>query len=445
MAQISILKFKEINDENRIDAEFYKEIFIENEKIISKHTWSYLNDLATKITDGSHITPNYKEDGIPFLMVRNIGKLTINFDDVKFIDSETDKLLKGCKPKEGDILLTKVGTLGRVAIVPKDKNFNIFVSLAILKEINKINKHYLAVFLLTKNSYLQFIRYAKGISQPDLHLEDIRKIKVPIPSEKFQEEIEKMAILSQKNIIEAERLYNEAEKLLISEFGLEISRLKSELTYVKKFKEIDTEKRFDAEFYQPKFNKLIELIKNKDSCFIKDILLFNNRGVQPNYAENGDVKVVTSQHIGEKFIDYENFDTTIEKDYLRNSKAQIKEFDILIYTTGANIGRANCFLEKEKALASNHVNILRVKELKPAYVALFLNSILGQLQVKKYMRGTAQAELYPEDIANFRVWKAPNSLQTEISNKMITAQKLRKESKKLLEEAIRKVEEFILK
>ena len=48
----------------------------------------------------------------------------------------------------------------------------------LVKEINKINKHYLAVFLLTKNSYLQFIRYAKGISQPDLHLEDIRKIKI---------------------------------------------------------------------------------------------------------------------------------------------------------------------------------------------------------------------------------------------------------------------------
>ncbi|GAK57131.1 hypothetical protein U27_04096 [Candidatus Vecturithrix granuli] len=238
----------------------------------------------------------------------------------------------------------------------------------------------------------------------------------------------------------AKILYTNAEQFLLSKLGLADWQPTQQTTFVRNFSEFLHADRLDAEYFQPKYEHIINTIKNKTHCVIKDIQESNRRGVQPTYIEDEPIKVVTSKHIGSEAIEYDQLDHATEEEWRKNPLAHIKLMDILIYTTGANIGRTQCFLEHERAIASNHVNILRVRELNPVYTALFLNSLVGQMQVQRMVSGSAQVELYPSNIAQFVIWNAPREIQAEIARLVHTSHTARKHSKLLLDIAKRGVE-----
>ena len=113
------------------------------------------------------------------------------------------------------------------------------------------------------------------------------------------------------------------------------------------------------------------------------------------------MNVINSRHILERELDHKNFEKTNSDSWDTQIKARIYRNDILTYTTGANIGRTQVYLSNEKALASNHVNILRIEHENPVYVAFVLNSKIGRLQTEQLSAGSTQQELYPKDIDNF--------------------------------------------
>jgi len=87
-----------------------------------------LATLCTKITDGTHRTPNYQERGIPFLSVKNVNTPTkkLDFDDVRYISAEEhQELIRRCRPEYEDILYTKVGaTFGIPMLITTKKEFS---------------------------------------------------------------------------------------------------------------------------------------------------------------------------------------------------------------------------------------------------------------------------------------------------------------------------------
>jgi restriction endonuclease S subunit len=101
--------------------------------------------------------------------------------------------------------------------------------------------------------------------------------------------------------------------------------------------------------------------------------------------------------------------------------------------------------ENERALASNHVHILRPREESPIYVGVVLNSIIGRLQTRRLVTGSAQVELYPGDIDKFIIPFVDIRKQEQISNLIEESYRARREAKTLLEEAKKKVEEIIEK
>jgi type I restriction enzyme, S subunit len=93
-----------------------------------------LSQLCTQITDGTHVTPKYIDQGFSFLSVKDISQGKIDFTNCKHVSKEDFKnLTKACKPQYLDILLTKVGTTGIAKVIDVTEEFCIFVSLALLK------------------------------------------------------------------------------------------------------------------------------------------------------------------------------------------------------------------------------------------------------------------------------------------------------------------------
>jgi Restriction endonuclease S subunits len=157
-------------------------------------TWNVenLERLTTKIVDGVHKKPEYIEKGVPFLTVKNLTSSSgIDFSDVNYI-SETDHLeyLKRANPEQGDILVTKDGTLGIVRMIETEIDFSIFVSLALLKpDKDKINNRYLCYALEAPFIQNQFGLNATGSALKHIHLKDFRKTLCPVPPLEEQKKI----------------------------------------------------------------------------------------------------------------------------------------------------------------------------------------------------------------------------------------------------------------
>lgn len=149
-----------------------------------------LEDVTTRITDGVHQKPNYTESGTSFISVKDITTGTLRFDQCKFISNEDhERFTKRCKAERFDILYTKVGaTYGRPAIVETDREFSLYVSVCLIKP-NKdlIDPYFLNAALGTSAVKSQADGRIKGIGVPDLHLDQIRKFRIPLPPMRAQQ------------------------------------------------------------------------------------------------------------------------------------------------------------------------------------------------------------------------------------------------------------------
>ncbi|EEX2584789.1 restriction endonuclease subunit S [Escherichia coli] len=177
-------------------AQLVKEGKIKKQKLISaicnKNTypalpstweWARLIDLVYLITDGAHHTPTYTQAGIPFISVKDISSGNINFNETKFISHEQHKeLIKRCHPQRGDLLLTKIGTTGIPVIIDTDKEFSIFVSVALIKFPNHlINPNYLKLLISSPFVKKQSEEGTQGVGNKNLVLKTISMFTLMIP------------------------------------------------------------------------------------------------------------------------------------------------------------------------------------------------------------------------------------------------------------------------
>lgn len=140
-----------------------------------------LGDICNYINDGTHYTPKYINDGIPFYSVENVT--TNNFHHTKYISKEEHNfLVKRCNPQKGDILLTRIGTLGKTKLIDWNVEASIYVSLALLKLNNNIDSNYLYTYTKS-NQFVQDVikRSLVNATPQKINMGDIDNIPIPIP------------------------------------------------------------------------------------------------------------------------------------------------------------------------------------------------------------------------------------------------------------------------
>jgi type I restriction enzyme, S subunit len=174
-----------------------------------------LQKLSAKIVDGTHFTPTYMEEGVPFLRITDIQSENIDWKNVKKINlAEHNELIRRCNPEKGDILLSKNGTVCITKLVDWDNPFSIFVSICLIKPLSEvINNRYLT-YVLPSGLCLRQIRLrSKQETVTNLHLEEIRELLIPLPSIQEQQKI--VSILDVTNsYMQKRRLYKtQLEKL----------------------------------------------------------------------------------------------------------------------------------------------------------------------------------------------------------------------------------------
>lgn len=168
-----------------------------------------LNEV-TDVRDGTHDSPKYVSEGIPLLTSKNIKQDGLDFTNLNYISNEDHfEIEKRSKVDDGDILFGMIGTVGNSTIVKKTMDFSI-KNVALIKFTktdvsNKFINYLLSSSIIQK----QFEKNSNGGVQKFIALGTIRKIKVPLPIKREQEEI----TLILNSVEEKKRL--EKEKLLI--------------------------------------------------------------------------------------------------------------------------------------------------------------------------------------------------------------------------------------
>ncbi|ACA84798.1 restriction endonuclease subunit S [Shewanella woodyi] len=145
--------------------------------------WARFVDIAYLITDGAHHTPKYIEHGIPFLSVKDMSDGKLNFGDTRFISEEQHKdLIKRCNPQKGDLLLTKIGTTGVPVLINTDKEFSIFVSVALIKfSTNEIDGNFLSLLVKSPLVKKQSQEGTQGVGNKNLVLKTISNFPLLFP------------------------------------------------------------------------------------------------------------------------------------------------------------------------------------------------------------------------------------------------------------------------
>jgi type I restriction enzyme S subunit len=146
-----------------------------------------LEDVCSLITDGTHQTPRYVDDGFMFLSAQNVKPFRFMPEVHRKVSAEDYRAcVIRAKPQKGDVLMTRVGAMiGEAAIIDRDLDFAFYVSLAILRPLTaKIMPEFLVHWLNSPKGIEQSRRQTlgKGHSQGNLNLKLLRQFDVPLPS-----------------------------------------------------------------------------------------------------------------------------------------------------------------------------------------------------------------------------------------------------------------------
>ena len=153
-----------------------------------------LDDITKYITDGTHQTPRYVENGRMFLSAQNIKPFKFMPEIYRCVSEEDyQKYIANRQTEKGDLLLGRVGAgIGETAVVDQDLEFAIYVSLGLVKTFKQFtNPEYLATVFNSPYG----VRYAKGNissgggSAGNFNLGRIRSFPIPFPPLEEQKEI----------------------------------------------------------------------------------------------------------------------------------------------------------------------------------------------------------------------------------------------------------------
>lgn len=162
--EFTILKKSEVDSENltcRIDAEYFKQEYLEAVKRVETYGYSYIEDVTSWVTQGPN--PIFSETGIPCLTGRNINKGEVSYVNPDYVNDEEYKKLSRYQLRIGDTLITLKGkgSIGKIGYVTDDRCAIFSRDIGIVRP-SKINPGYLNVFILCKYGKLLVDRGETG-------------------------------------------------------------------------------------------------------------------------------------------------------------------------------------------------------------------------------------------------------------------------------------------
>ena len=446
--QCSIVTFSEIarNANLRIDAECYTPYHLEVERSISKKNFNLVEDYAASVINfGAYSLCNYIEfldSGKPFLVTEDINNNVIETSRLHYISEEVHLLLHKSHCFKRQVLLTMAGAyLGQAAVF--NENFECSSNQAIAKitlKPNSINPYYLSTFLNCRYGQSQIERFRTGTGQPNLNLGLIKTIKVVKASNHFQGAIDKGVNTALDLRREGINIYEEAQTLLLSELGFTDWQPKHQLTFVKNYSDTEQAERIDADYFQPKYEEIIHVIKSHSDGWdtLGNLVQLKDENFRP--ADKTEYKYIELANIAGNG---EITGCMIEQgqDLPSRARRKVTMGDVIVSSVEGSLDSIALIDEEyDQALCSTGFHVVNSQAFNSETLLVLLKSIVGQLQLKKGCSGTILTAINKDEFGRVILPIIAEEKQKQIQQKVVESFNLRKQSKHLLECAKRAVE-----
>lgn len=177
-----------------------------------------IGELTTKV--GSGVTPRggeavYKSEGHPFVRSQNIGLGHLILDDIAYIDEDTHQRQKNTELQLDDVLLNITGaSIGRSALVNQQiVGGNVNQHVCIIRANKKLIPSFLCNFLLSQYGQKQIESFQAGGNRQGLNFEQIKSIKIGLPSVEEQKKIADLLLLIEQRITTQNKIIEDLKKL----------------------------------------------------------------------------------------------------------------------------------------------------------------------------------------------------------------------------------------
>ena len=441
--QISSVNYSDLNPEFRIDAEFYRAEILERLNLLKHKNNDTLKNLVNFVVGpfGSTVTVDkyVKQSDYRYIRNKDINDFRINDHEPALIPEEVWSSLPQFHIQENDLLITVVGTLGKVAIATEKDKKSIFSCKSTILRTKKINPFYLLTYLNTDTGKLFSLRGKRGVIQEGLNLTDLEEIQVFIPSAKFQSTIEQVIRKSFAKMGESEKQYQMARYILLSELGILNWQPKHQLSFVKKYSDAVHAGRIDAEFYQPKYEEIEQAIERYSGGYslIKNEFAQNQSTFTVDkeklylYVEIGSINVSNREITPSKVVGAK---------LPANAKRVLKKGDVIISKVRTYRG-AITIVDENGYVGSGAFTALRENgRINKETLLTFLHSKPLLIWSLKSNTGTSYPVITDDDILNLSIPILSEEKQTQIQQNVNLSINHRKYSKYLLKCAKRAVE-----
>ena len=442
--EISVVKLSEVLEDVdlRLESEYYN-----SEHIVFNSVQGC--DIESFSQYGTSEDLNEEGKGFPILRLNEFDSFFISKPS-KYCDLISKETFELLKLKKNDVLICRTNGnpkyVGKAAIVPKNYEYAFASYVFRLRpKTDIINSATLVSFLNSKYGRIEIEKYSMVGNQANFSPAKFRQIAIPILSKELNNKIEEIVYKSFELLEESKSLYSQAEDLLLGELGLKDWRPKNTLHTTKKFSDFAQSGRLDAEYYQPKYDEIEKAIKSYKGGYDIVSNLFNQnldvcdyKKTEYNYIEIGDVNV------GDGSVSFNKVETSELPD---NAKRVLNKNDILISKVRPYRGAVAIIdFEQEDLIGSGAFTVLQEKSsYKKETLQILFRTAVYKDWLLKWNVGSSYPVIKDEDILNLPIPILPEAIQTKIASLIQQSFECKAQSKQLLEDAKRMVEEEIEK
>ena len=431
--------------DKRLDPEYWSPEALEAENsIIGQPLEKYIESGYRVVYENTKIIDKtfQKENDLPFfIQSSDIEDCCINMDTVNCV-SNTDwyRYPKG-RIKKGEILVEVKGNVKKVAIVTDDIPDKSLVSGTLYKlSIKNISSFFVICFLSCKYGQTLKNRLVCNIATPFINKEGLYNIPIPDCSTNLQNKIENIYKNSIKLKASTKVLYKQSEELLLKELDLSNWYPKHKLSYVKNFSDVNSANRYDAEYFQPKYDEIIKKIKSYSNGWdtVDNIIEINDKNVTPK--DNEEYKYIELSNISNNG-EITGATIDIGKNLPTRARRFVKAGELIVSSIEGSLNSiALITAEYNKSFCSNGFYVLKSDFYNSETLLCLLKSIIGQMQFKMGFSGTILTAISKEELNKIILPKISNDIQVQIKNNIQKMYELKYQSKQLLEIAKRGVE-----
>jgi type I restriction enzyme S subunit len=393
----------------------------------------------------------YIDQGVLVLKSVNIGNYFLETTRFSYAKEDFYQKNKKFNPKAEEIILTSTGdgTVGRAIIfLPEIYEIDkclITEKITILRNIDrqKISPYYLLAFLWSKYGKLQLEMYSRGSTgRTELYPKDIAKVVILVPEWNIQKQIEELVKKAHEKKKLADEKYEKAERILYELLGFDGSNLEFEKTFEVEAKEVFSPMRFDVEYYQPKYKKVIEIL-NKSGVKVEKlerVVNISAKKTNPKANPMKQIKYVELSDINPSTGEIESFSELYVYNAPSRARMVIRSGDILVASLSGsldNIGIVSQELDGE--VASTGFLVINSENYLSEFLFLLFRSEIMRKQLEQKTAGTIMTAVPKGVLGDLLVPIIPKQKQENIAELVKQSFALRKETKQLLDKATKRV------